>query len=848
MNPSASRSPIQTHSQSIASGDLKRLNIVARVDSYSGYGIHLEQICRQLEANGILPTIRATKVMNPSWCPISGYLKSKLVHGIQPEPEELIIHTPDVLPTPGKRTFYWTMYECTNLPKKSVEFLNKAERVLVPSSWNASCFAASGVTTPISIVPLGVDPDVFKPVAPPKDNLIVFGCGGFTGNGRQRKGLDKIISAFSKAFPDRADVRLHVKCSPVCQVPVQADPRIIITRSFLSPKRMARWYQELNCFINIATGGWELMAHEAMACGIPVWAPRYGGIADFLDYGLNHALPYSIERAGDIWGHGLWASVPVENLVREMSNITPGGLHRFVNNVMAPAVHKLDWKNSFNRMAEAMSESGIELVGKPKEIDVNPEKKVTIVQLGKFGDIVNILPVARHWKLGGYEVELACSKPFASILKGVGYVSPVVVDADRLKAAEVAYELSKSRINVVTSQVCGEGIHFERSCQSFNEESWRRCGELDKFDDLPLVFDRRNHVREKQLWESLTAGKSNLLNIVAIQGTSESSPFDRHNWRKAWDGSLEATRSIIYLDDLKLDNPFDLIGVIDRCVCLVTVDTMHLHLAAATATPVVAFIADTPSHWHGTKPRCNAKFVLRYSCSDEAWIRALMVPNACSSSPRLIHAFADHPSESEDARRRNLLAERTWKDQHSRDRWAVGRFCESSWSRYMMCEGGRKLPFVRDILDFASEISLCDDEIIVLTNADTCMSPLVSRRIRQSAVGHGYRRDFPSLTRMLTELEISTGAHYPGSDIFFFPVSWWKQNRSKFPDMLLGAEGWDWCMRVLIGKEKVVPNLIYHERHNTKWESGRDSLPSQAYNRSLARGFLKSMGESVGDI
>ena len=786
--------------------------------------------------------------MNPKWRPVSAYLRSKIVSGVQPEEEELIIHTPEILPTPGKRSFYWTMYECTTLPKRSVELLNKAERVMVPSSWNASCFAAAGVTVPISIVPLGVDPEVFKPMDLLRNlDLIVFGCGGFTGNGRQRKGLDKIISAFLKAFPSRKDVRLHVKCSPVCELHPHADPRIIVTREFLPAKAMAAWYNGLDVFINIATGGWELMAQEAQACSVRVIAPKFGGMAEFM--GDWCSMPYRLVKAGDKWGHGLWAEVTEKDIIASMENVAKHvTLWRIPGLSFGLDGAGMTWGHSFDRMADAMAESGIELVCKPKEIEANPEKKVTIVQLGKFGDIVNILPVARHWKLGGYEVEFVCSKPFASILKGVGYVSPAVVDEDRLKAAEVAEEFSKSRIHVVTSQVCGEGIHFERSCQSFNEESWRRCGELDKFDDLPLVFDRRNYAREKQLWESLTAGKSNLLNVVAIQGTSESSPFDRHNWRKALDGSLEDTRSIIYLDDLKLDNPFDLIGVIDRCACLVTVDTMHLHLAAATATPVVAFIADTPSHWHGTKPRCNAKFVLRYSCSDEAWIRALMVPNACSSSPRLIHAFADHPSESEDARRRNLLAERTWKDQHSRDRWAVGRFCESSWSRYMMCDGGRKLPFVRDILDFAAEISLCDDEIIVLTNADTCMAPTVSSRIRQRVIGHGYRRDFPSLTRMLTQQEISTGAHYPGSDIFFFPVSWWRQNRNKFPDMLLGAEGWDWCLRVLIGKEKAVPTLIYHERHNTKWEAGRDSLPSQAYNRSLARGFLKSMGESVGDI
>src|SRR5687768_15270842 len=137
-----------------------RLTVLAEINAYSGYGLHLIEIVRGMERHGTYCSIRA-KSVNAA-VKIPGDVLARVVQCVQPEPWELLLSHPYEMPTPGKKTIYYTMWESDRLPQQSVQLLNLAEAVIVPCYWNVDVFKSSGVKVPIYVVPLGIDPRVFK--------------------------------------------------------------------------------------------------------------------------------------------------------------------------------------------------------------------------------------------------------------------------------------------------------------------------------------------------------------------------------------------------------------------------------------------------------------------------------------------------------------------------------------------------------------------------------------------------------------------------------------------------------------------------------------------------------------
>ena len=139
---------------------------------------------------------------------------------------------------------------------------------------------------------------------------------------------------------------------------------------------------------------------------------------------------------------------------------------------------------------------------------------------------------------------------------------------------------------------------------------------------------------------------------------------------------------------------------------------------------------------------------------------------------------------------------------------------------------------------------------VCLTNADTCFAPVLHNRfvdlVRAGQIAWGSRRDFGRLDGWLTQDQINAGAPYPGLDIFLFTKAWWLEQRDKFPDLLLGREGWDAVMAnaLHLSGGIYVKDLIYHEKHRSTWEQSgnRYSLPGQLHNIRLATAWFKAHG------
>ena len=241
----------------------------------------------------------------------------------------------------------------------------------------------------------------------------------------------------------------------------------------------------------------------------------------------------------------------------------------------------------------------------------NSMNDVCIVQLGRFGDIINILPIARHLHLTtGEKPFIMVSREFANVLDGVSYAVAETVNAPFLHL-DTALELARKKFKtVVESQICGRGYRLKKRMESFSHESWYEAGFAAHFHDaaFPLVFDQRDIANETGVVKKLF--RTNKPKIVTNLTRAVTAPF--HNPRSvalALRTAFGSAFEIVEVGNFRLRHIYDLLGAIERASVFVSIDTATLHLAAATPVPVVALVRNG---WEGTLPRFNCAARLTY--------------------------------------------------------------------------------------------------------------------------------------------------------------------------------------------------------------------------------------------
>lgn len=256
------------------------LTITAVVNTFTGFGQHFHEMFAGLMRRGVDCWVKPIEVNGKEG--ISDAVKDRFVNEVKGD-WELCLAASDRLhiPTPGKKSLYFTMEETTRLGPKQVAVFNRANMVLVPSHWGKKCFEESGVKAPIRVVPLGINPEIFHYMPMQMTGPCVFGTAGalVTPKARERKNLGIVPRAFKKAFPGVDDVRLRIKGD---SDPSERDPRINYTRRELYWHEIRAWYRDLTCYVNGSRGeGWGLMPHQAMAMGRPVITAAWGGVTEY---------------------------------------------------------------------------------------------------------------------------------------------------------------------------------------------------------------------------------------------------------------------------------------------------------------------------------------------------------------------------------------------------------------------------------------------------------------------------------------------------------------------------------------------------------------------------------------
>lgn len=234
----------------------------------------------------------------------------------------------------GKYRIGYTMLEVNGIPEDWVLQANAMDEIWVPSTFNLETFANSGVTKPIYVMPLGVNPDYFNPkirAFRPSQRytfLSVFEWG-------ERKAADVLLRAYHRAFLRKDDVLLLLKVintDPGVDVhkeilnlglPTDGPPVVVIYNQDLPVHQMGSLYRSADCFVLPTRGeGWGMPVIEAMACGLPVIATNWSAHTDFMDetvaYPLAVAELIPAEAKCPYYKGFAWAQPDEDHLIQQM--------------------------------------------------------------------------------------------------------------------------------------------------------------------------------------------------------------------------------------------------------------------------------------------------------------------------------------------------------------------------------------------------------------------------------------------------------------------------------------------------------------------------------------------------
>lgn len=233
-------------------------------------------------------------------------------------------------------------------------------------------------------------------------------------------------------------------------------------------------------------------------------------------------------------------------------------------------------------------------------------------QMGRFGDLILLGPCFRYWaEKVGAPVIVVTSRQFGSVLEGMSYVQPIMLDLDWHHRAGEALAMAKEQFpGIRRTQLHGVGWTTPPdSLPSYSISMWVRAGlTLADYHRLPLIFDRRDPEREQKLIKTWRRTDKPLI-LMNCEG--HTSPLKANAALIKALAPLFPRMELINLNEARAVRLYDQLGLMDIAAGLITIDTSVLHLSAASKVRALNMVRDDGQA--GSIPKNNAALTIGYS-------------------------------------------------------------------------------------------------------------------------------------------------------------------------------------------------------------------------------------------
>lgn len=201
-------------------------------------------------------------------------------------------------PVEGRVNILFTMWEAETLPPDMVEHLSPAKYIIVPSKNSKDVIKRAELPATIYVCHQAVDTGFyrFKQRVVPEDRPVRY---LWLGAPNIRKGFDIAVKAFHHAFHGTgANVELYIKSSffkREGEITVLDLHKATIDTRNLSREGVRDLYWKAHVFFFPSRGeGAGLTPLEAMSTGLPVIAPPYTGMRDYMLPAFSYPVNYKL--------------------------------------------------------------------------------------------------------------------------------------------------------------------------------------------------------------------------------------------------------------------------------------------------------------------------------------------------------------------------------------------------------------------------------------------------------------------------------------------------------------------------------------------------------------------------
>lgn len=304
-----------------------------------------------------------------------------------------IWHQHDLASKVGNGHYYvFPFFETDKLYDREIYQMNFANHVFTASKWSKKVLENNGVTSPITVAPLGIDPTIFNvpnKIRVEKPNYIFFHIGKW----EKRKSQDVLIAAFNAAFEEKDNVELWMLPSnPFLKKEEEEEWLKLAMNSKLKDKikiykrlpthhHLAEFIFNADCGVFLSRAeGWNNEIPESMAMNKPIIATNYSAHTEYCTsdnsflVDINETEPAIDGRFFN--GHGNWAKIGAEQFQQTVEYMR----YVYRNNILTnPAgvetATKLNWSNTASIIDKTLTQKKSYNATSPKK----PRRKQTKV-------------------------------------------------------------------------------------------------------------------------------------------------------------------------------------------------------------------------------------------------------------------------------------------------------------------------------------------------------------------------------------------------------------------------------------------------------------------------------------